>query len=100
MLPFFPETFQLLPISLLRWFWRPNLDHRAEERLVVVLAWLRLPAIIFMRWVKLRPIIVDVAPHKEVVANDTETPEHVRRVLAVLAQTVAQTVVNTASCRH
>ena len=46
----------------------------------------------------LRPLVVGVAPQKEVVANETKTPEHVQCVLAVSSQTVAPTVVKTSSC--
>jgi hypothetical protein len=91
---------QLLPISLVWRLWRFNLDHRADERLIVALAaFALLPDIVTGRN-KLRLLVVIAALHKEVVADDTETPEHVRGVLAVFSQTVAQRFVKTASCRH
>jgi hypothetical protein len=91
---------QLLPISLMWRLRRSNLDHRADERLIVVLAAFGFLAILVTGRIKLRPLVMSVASSKEVVADDTETPEHVRGVLAVLSQTVAQRFVKTASCRH
>jgi hypothetical protein len=44
-------------------------------------------------WIWLRPLVVGVAPQKEVVANETKTPEHVQCVLAVSSQAVAPAVI-------
>jgi len=80
---------QLLPISLVWRLRRSNLDHRADERLIVALAaFALLPDIVTGRN-KLRLLVVIAALHKEVVADESGTLEYVRRVLAVLSPTVA-----------
>jgi hypothetical protein len=81
-------------------FFRSHLDYRAEKRLVVVCAAFGLLVMLVTGRIKLRLLVVSVAPNKEVDADGTETPEHAFRVFAVLSQTVAQTFVNTASWQH
>jgi len=85
---------------LLLRFLRSHLDYRAEKRLVVVCAAFGLLVMLVTGRIKLRLLIVSVAPNKEVDADGTETPEHAFRVFAVLSQTVAQTFVNRASCQQ